>query len=768
MSNNQSTIETSSLNQQEFNLLSNKQKIERALDITRSLVSSSRIQQDQDISISDDLQCFILQNIDVSPFPTESRKIMKFIKTDLLTKFLDKNNFIEVNNYSVIFVSIDDLSYHNFENILNLDEHFNDVKFQLKNKRLIEKQVQIFLIQGSTDTLLSLDKLNYYTVPLNASQRGGKRLIFHSNQLSFSLTKMINESEFFDKKNFRQVNTVFRLNNFAPGDKKFKSHYDTPYADQSNGLYSKYTMLIYLTGNSKNKNKQPPLKIKNIVFHQIQENTCIIFDQQFEHEGNAYFDSNKIFIRTELIYKMDGLGYDENVAKMFNMACYMTKEIDQYQYSANLFNQCVKMRYNIQDVKEDIKRVYLLKRNLEILYATDGNYYWFPSHIPLEQIGTLVVLDYFNGKLYGIKNVNIQSKHIKNIDYSKSQQEIDIFIFNLINSCSFEDETITKDKTDQFQCLKDFIPDDLCENFIYFRCRCGIQDDESANEIFQKQKKIVVQRLKRILEQNSVLIFDNLIKINGDNIKIEINSDKYQKNVFQGRIIFDNLQLKVQNQINFASCNCENEDLNQDDTYLFKTKTFNTFVLPNIQFQKTQQGIKLSIDIFKNGFIYQSTKAFQQPYTNENESYSLHEKRVNLEGDEYFKSQKYCEKFYYNNKYDDDSLHYESEEEYMRLNSDQESKSNNPSDSSDSEEENNEHNDSSDSNEEKCVNSFDQEQDQQEDSCDSDQGSQKTESEDILNEATSNQKQYSQSKQKSQVKAESALKKNSKKIIYRD
>ncbi|KAL4483239.1 hypothetical protein ABPG74_019265 [Tetrahymena malaccensis] len=756
MSNNQLTIETSSLNQQEFNLLSNKQKIERALDITRSLVSSSQIQQDQDISISDDLQSFTLQNIDVSPFPTESRKIMKFIQTDLLTKFLDKNNFIEVNNYSVIFVSIDDLSYHNFENILNLDEHFNDVQFQLKNQRLIEKQVQKFLIQGSTDTLLSLDKLNYYTVPLNASQRGGKRLIFHSNQLSFSLTKMINESEFFDKKNFRQVNTVFRLNNFAPGDKKFKSHYDTPYADQSNGLYSKYTMLIYLTGNSKNKNKQPPLKIKNIVFDQIQENTCIIFDQQFEHEGNAYFDNNKIFIRTELIYKMDGLGYDENVAKMFNMACYMTKEIDQQQYSANLFNQCVKMRYNIQDVKEDIKRVYLLKMNLEILYATDGNYYWFPSHIPLEQIGALVVLDYFNGKLYGIKNVNLQSKQIKNIDYSKSQQEIDIFIFNLINSCSFEDQTITKDKTDQFQCLQDFIPDDLCEDFIYFRCGCGMGDNKSAYETFQKQKEIVVQRLKRILDQNSVLIFDNLIKINSDNIKIEINSDKYQKSVSQGRIIFDNLQLKVQNQINFASCNCDNDDSNdllEDYTYLFKTKTFNTFVLPNIQFQKTQQGIKLSIDIFKNGFIYQSTKAFQQPYTNEDESYSL-QRRANVESNQYWECQKYIEKFYQNNKYDDDSLHYESEEEYMHLNNDQESQSNNSSDSSDSEEENNEHNDSSDSeeennehndssdsNEEKGVNSFDQEQDQLEDSYDSDQGIQKTESEDILNEAASNQKQ---------------------------
>ncbi|KAL4465212.1 hypothetical protein ABPG74_001926 [Tetrahymena malaccensis] len=747
MSNNQLIIETSSLNQQEFNLLSNNQKIERALNITRNLVSSSQFHQDQDITISDDLQSFTLQNIEVSPFPTESRKVMKFIQTALLTKFLDKNNFIEVNNYSVIFVSIDDLSYHNFENILNLDEHFNDVQFQLKSTRLIKKKVQKFLIQGSTDTLLQLDKLNYYTVPLNTTQRGGKRLIFHSNQLSFSLTKMINESEFFDKKNFRQVNNVFRLNKFAPGDKKFKSHYDTPYADKSNRLYSKYTMLIYLTGNSKQQNKKPPLKIQNIIFDQIKENTCIIFDQQFEHEGNAYFDNNKIFIRTELIYKMDGLGYDENVANMFNMACYMTKEINQQQYSANLFNQCVKMRYNIQDVKEDINRVYLLKKNLEILYATDGNYYWFPSHIPLEQIGTLVVLDYFNGKLYGIKNVNIQSKQIKNIDYSKNDQEIDIFIFNLINSCSFEDEAISKDKIDQFQCLKDFVPDDLCEDFIYYRCHCGLGDDERANEIFQRQKKYVVERLKRILNQNSVLIFDNLIKINSDNIKVETHSDQMQSNLSQGRIIFDNFQLKVQNQINFASCNCPNEDLNEQDIYMFKAKTFNTFVLPNIQFQKTLQGIKLSIDIFKNGFIYQSTNAFQQPYTNENLSYSLHTKRKNLGyyNDEYEKSIQYSDKFYYDDTQNDDSLHYESEEEYIRFDSYQNSKSNDSNNSSDSEEESNEPNDLSDGDEEKGVNRFDQEYDSQEDSYDNScqQGSQKTESEDILDEAISKEKQVS-------------------------
>lgn len=182
------------------------------------------------------------------------------------------------------------------------------------------------------ETLLSLDSLNYYTVPLNNSQRGGKRLIFHSNKLSYALTNMIDRSTFFYKRNFSHVNNVFRLNNFAPGDKKFKSHYDTPFADKLNDLYSKYTMIIYLTGNTYPKKdgsfSPPPLRIGDINFDQINPNQCIIFNQKHEHEGNAYGENDKIFIRTELIFKIKDFKFDKNIAEMFNIACYMTKEQD--------------------------------------------------------------------------------------------------------------------------------------------------------------------------------------------------------------------------------------------------------------------------------------------------------------------------------------------------------------------------------------------------------------------------------------------------------
>ncbi|EWS74592.1 hypothetical protein TTHERM_000675819 (macronuclear) [Tetrahymena thermophila SB210] len=648
MQDNQNLFGMSSLKQQEFNNLSEQQKIKKALNYTRNLVFDSLALEDQDLVFSDDLQSFTLQNIEVSPFPTESRKVMKYIETSLLQQFLDKNNFIEINNYSVIFVNIDDLSYHNFENILNLDHLFGHVEFKLKSSKIVTDKIQTFIIQGSTENLLLLDKLNYYTQPLNATQRGGKRLIFHSNQLSYCLTEMINRSNFFDKKQFMKVNNVFRLNNFAPGDKKFKSHYDTPFADKSLGLYSKYTMLIYLTGNKEAQNKQPPLAFENISFKKISENSCIIFDQQLQHEGNAYFDNNKIFIRTELIYKMDGLNYNEKVAQMFNMACYMTKEIDQQQYSADLFNKCVKMRYNIPDEKEELKKVYLLKRNLDITYVTDGNYYWFPLYVPLKLIGTLIVLDYFSGKVYSLKNIKIQTKLIKNIDNSKNEEEIDKFIFDIVNQQNFEDEEITESRAQFLQDLEDYVPKTLCENFTFYKCECGLIYEDTltqAKQLFYREKINAVKNLKNILDQNSVLILDNLIKINLDEIKIELNSNNERNGLSSGKIIFSN-QLNIQNSINFASCNCE-QDISREYVMLFHTKKLNTFRLPQILFKMQTEGIKLSIDMFKNGFIYYSTETFQQPYTNKDAAYK------NQENMEKYYRKKYRKE--YGKQYESDS-----------------------------------------------------------------------------------------------------------------
>src|SRR5581483_3146626 len=83
----------------------------------------------------------------------------------------------------------------------------------------------------------------------------------------------------------------------------------------------------------------------------IENFTGIIFDQQYEHEGNCYLDNDKIFLRSELIYYEPNLEYNSEAAKLFNISCYLTKQSifnkEINHYSNDLFNQAVKFRYHL-------------------------------------------------------------------------------------------------------------------------------------------------------------------------------------------------------------------------------------------------------------------------------------------------------------------------------------------------------------------------------------------------------------------------------------
>ena len=151
-----------------------------------------------------------------------------------------------------------------------------------------------------------------------------------------------NINKYFDninKINFKFVNYVFRYNKFKPGDKKFIAHYDTPYYDAKNKYCSKYTIIIYLTKGNAN----PALQIHNVHINKIDEFTCIIFNQKYEHEGIAFIDTDKIFLRSELIFYDYDYQYDDNIAKIFNKACYLTKQSmfnsEIKEYTNKLFNQ---------------------------------------------------------------------------------------------------------------------------------------------------------------------------------------------------------------------------------------------------------------------------------------------------------------------------------------------------------------------------------------------------------------------------------------------
>jgi hypothetical protein len=164
---------------------------------------------------------------------------------------------------------------------------------------------------------------------LNKATRRGEQFIFHSSLLSKALTTTVRSSNVLSKlakgrltESFRFVNHVFRCNKFAPGNAKFYSHLDTPYYDGACSEVSKYTLLIYLsTGHV-----EPALRLGDVELNEIEEMTCVIFDQRLEHEGQCFVDSDKIFIRSELVFEDKGLQRNKQAACLFSEACYMTAQ----------------------------------------------------------------------------------------------------------------------------------------------------------------------------------------------------------------------------------------------------------------------------------------------------------------------------------------------------------------------------------------------------------------------------------------------------------
>jgi transcriptional antiterminator Rof (Rho-off) len=140
--------------------------------------------------------------MDISFFPSKNFKILKYL--DELPEDLSENlqeQFAlyerdEIKLFSV-FVNGEQLSYHNFENIVSLDRLGTQFQFELSDLVQPNKNLEFFVLQlnGTTERLLQLDSLNMYSEPLNSSKRGGKRFIFQSSKLSAALTSAINGSK---------------------------------------------------------------------------------------------------------------------------------------------------------------------------------------------------------------------------------------------------------------------------------------------------------------------------------------------------------------------------------------------------------------------------------------------------------------------------------------------------------------------------------------------------------------------------------------------
>ena len=119
--------------------------------------------------------------------------------------------------------------------------------------------------------------------------------------------------------------------------------------------------------------------IEDIIIENITAGDCILFDQKFQHFGNPFENSEKIFIRTELIYRVDNeIIQNPYNAEIFNKACYFSKESlnnldkDLEEYSSELFNYANQLRY--YNIPEIMQKLYV-KKYLKIKYLTNEHHY---------------------------------------------------------------------------------------------------------------------------------------------------------------------------------------------------------------------------------------------------------------------------------------------------------------------------------------------------------------------------------------------------------
>lgn len=363
-----------------------------------------------------------LGGLNVSFCPSKEFSITKFIE-DLDEKMGRQTSELHAQimpapKLFLVFVKPADLSYHNFENIVHLDSWFEsnmssvrpDQAMSLANETQAMSGREIFTcdLQGDMLTpLKALSELDLYVPPLNKTTRGGERFIFHSSILSKVLTEALQSSHVLDKlsggqlrSSFEFVNYVFRCNRFNTDDSHFKSHLDTPYYDSSQSQISKYTMLINLTSG----HSDSALRIEDVSFNDVEEFTCVIFDQKYEHEGWPFLDGPKVFIRTELVFKDDALEHNSEIAGLFAEACYMSWQSMFDQDLSSYANECFERANSLHWALEKAATrppLYLSKQFQGLRFLTNGYNYWFvkDSGVTLRECALVAVLDCFNCKI---------------------------------------------------------------------------------------------------------------------------------------------------------------------------------------------------------------------------------------------------------------------------------------------------------------------------------------------------------------------------------
>lgn len=646
--------------------------------------------------------------IDISPFPTKFKKLMRYFDKKQIKfpkkfgeNFICKGNEKTSNKFYIGYINPQDQSFHNFENIINLDSYFNGLNFncEIHEFKPISNDIFTFSLkhknkdQNIQNLLLEINKMNLYNIPFNNSQRGGSRFIFSSSIFSDGLSesfreisKSISNKEDIDENycrfskkmnNFSFVNSVFRYNKFEEKDKKFKLHYDTPYYSKANNEISRYSLLMYLTPGynddfiikfktklnflqylekimSNDQSSELGRKLKNSVVNSteyinleemakkefdeiysknnedvilknfdLEKNSifCILFDHSIEHEAMSYLEGNKIFIRTELVFKINNdLDYNEKEKRLFNIACYMAKQSLFNSELENYTNECFNLstKHKLTPYKNDsLETIFIHKKYKNINFVTNGHDYFFPLIFDEIILAGIVLVDYFNCLVSSQDNTNSSNRN--------NNRKSDFKSFNRI----IENKIIKSDF--KFKCTEsifEFLHNEQCNEInsinsnivlemMYYSSKNysfydnnGIKDKENCCPYHHEDDFLALKSdsvitnyndkaklyMNEIYSEFGVICLGEKIVINLEKMKVNNNQIKFE-------------ELLIPN-FHFAGCDYQDppcwDGVNMD-SYLINEqingKGFSS--IPPITFIKTKDGYQYKIDVFNNNYIYQ-------------------------------------------------------------------------------------------------------------------------------------------------------------------
>lgn len=447
--------------------------------------------------------------------------------------------FIKKCDKVYVFVNPLYLSYHNIE-----EWNHNDVFERCKEGLFSESESNLFkhhvIYMCLTELIFSkkIDKMydGVYKIDfeqrfgpdafklcsysnMKNEERGGSRALYYNVECAEYLTNQIKNLEIFGD-DFLGVNCVFRLNKFVPGDSIFKQHYDSPYFDKSENVYSKYTMLLYLSDCI---NYLGVLTIEELVISNIKHNTCIIFDQKYIHEGRPSINSEKIFIRTELLFKYDPLKdvhINSDMAIIFNSACYLSiyKTIYNSQllskYCDEYFTKYNKYKRNIHIDENNI--IFLEKTvNSEYNFLTNGHYFVFNKNSNIKSAIYITLCDYFNTNNLKITLSDIiENKPFEEI--IKSTNIVKLPELNDIINNSYDD--ISYSLKEARCCWSHSDPN----TYDYNKCPLGffnaeqkaLSDNNTEHSIVIYDKRMFLSPKNIIIKNNKIIINEKIKRMN--------------------------------------------------------------------------------------------------------------------------------------------------------------------------------------------------------------------------------------------------------------